>query len=189
MSNFMSVLSKHLNKSLRIIFCIFVLENFFWCGPFFKCLLNFATILLLFLMFWVFWPWGMWDLNSLTRDWTHIPCTGKWSVNRWTNQGSPYFVSFKFHLCNNSLLLSFPRWLVNDALGGKRLVSFHTEFEKCRCIKCSNIAWLQWSGSLWWLVNGDFKYSFGSHLGRNPHREKIMLANNRQSAKAVISAM
>ena len=126
---------------------------------------------------------------STTMSRTHISSIGKWSLNRWTNQGSPYFVSFKFHLYNNSLLLSFPRWLVSDALGGKRLVSFHTEFEKCWCIKCSNIAWLQWSGSLWWVVNGDFKYSFGSHLGRNPHREKIMLANNRQSAKAVISAM
>ena len=106
---------------------------------------------------------------------THIFSIGKWSLNHWTNQGSPYFVFFKFHLYNNSLWLSFPRWLVSDALGGKRLLSLHTEFEKCRC--------------LWWVVNGDFKYSFGSHLGRNSHREKIILANNRQSAKAVISAV
>ena len=24
----------------------------------------------------VFWSGGMWDLSSITRDWTHIPCTG-----------------------------------------------------------------------------------------------------------------
>ena len=32
-------------------------------------------------MFWYFCPWGMWDLNSLTRDRTHTPCTGRWSLN------------------------------------------------------------------------------------------------------------
>lgn len=93
MSNFMSVLSKHLNKSLRIIFCIFVLENFFWCGPFFKCLLNFATILLLFLMFLVFWPWGMWDVSSLTRK---NPHPLHWKVKSYPldYQGSPKLMHY-----------------------------------------------------------------------------------------------
>ena len=36
---------------------------FFWCGPFFKSLLNFFTILLLLYAL-VFWPQGMWDLSS-----------------------------------------------------------------------------------------------------------------------------
>ena len=26
----------------------------------------------------------MWDLHSLTRDWTHIPCIGRWNLNPWT---------------------------------------------------------------------------------------------------------
>ena len=37
----------------------------------------------LFLCFRVFWLGGMWDLNSLTRDWTHTPCIGRWSLNHW----------------------------------------------------------------------------------------------------------
>ena len=28
-------------------------------------------------------PWGMWDLSSWTRDKTHIPDTGKWTLNHW----------------------------------------------------------------------------------------------------------
>ena len=31
-----------------------------------------------------FLPRGMWDLNSLTRDWTHTPCSGRQSLNYWT---------------------------------------------------------------------------------------------------------
>ena len=41
-------------------------------------------------MLWLFWPKGMWDLRSLTRDWTHIPCIGRWNVNHWTTRKSPY---------------------------------------------------------------------------------------------------
>ena len=26
-------------------------------------------------------PRGMWDLSSPTRDWTHVPCTGRWILN------------------------------------------------------------------------------------------------------------
>ena len=28
-------------------------------------------------------------LSSLTRDWTHIPCIGRWSVNLWTTREVP----------------------------------------------------------------------------------------------------
>ena len=59
-----------------------VLFIYFWCGPFFKVFIEFVTILLLFYVL-VFWPWGMWDLSSPTRDWTHTPFTGKWSLNDW----------------------------------------------------------------------------------------------------------
>ena len=33
----------------------------------------------------VFWPWGMY-LSSQTRDRTHIPCTGRRSLNHWTSR-------------------------------------------------------------------------------------------------------
>ena len=32
-------------------------------------------------------PCSMWDLRSLTRDRTHVPCTGRWFFNQ--TQGSP----------------------------------------------------------------------------------------------------
>ena len=34
-------------------------------------------------------PQGMWDLSSLTRDWTHIPCTARWILNHWTAREVP----------------------------------------------------------------------------------------------------
>jgi len=30
--------------------------------------------------------WGMWDPSSVTRDWTHTPCIGRWSLNHWTTK-------------------------------------------------------------------------------------------------------
>ena len=32
---------------------------------------------------------GVWDLNSLTRDRTHVPCIGKWLLNHWTTREFP----------------------------------------------------------------------------------------------------
>ena len=40
-------------------------------------------------MLWGFWPRSMWDLSSPTRDRTHNPCTGEWSLNHWTTWKSP----------------------------------------------------------------------------------------------------
>ena len=40
---------------------------------------------------------GMWDLNSLTRDRTHVPCIGKWLLNHWITREFPtssFLVSF-----------------------------------------------------------------------------------------------
>ena len=34
-------------------------------------------------MFYFFWPQDYWDLSSTTRDWSHRPCIGRWSLN-WT---------------------------------------------------------------------------------------------------------
>ena len=50
--------------------------------------IEFVTILLLFFAL-VFWPRGMWDLSSPTRDWTHTPCIGRWSLNHWTVREVP----------------------------------------------------------------------------------------------------
>ena len=51
-----------------------------------KVFIEFVTILLLF---W-FWSWGMWCLSSLTRDWTHTPCIGRWNLNHWTTREVPF---------------------------------------------------------------------------------------------------
>ena len=32
---------------------------------------------------------GMWDLSSLTRNQTHAPCVGRWSLNQWTTREAP----------------------------------------------------------------------------------------------------
>ena len=36
----------------------------------------------------------MWDLSSLTRDWTRVPCIGRWILNHWTTREVPlhYFL-------------------------------------------------------------------------------------------------
>ena len=31
----------------------------------------------------------MWDLNSLTRDWTHVPCIRRQILNHWTTREVP----------------------------------------------------------------------------------------------------
>ena len=53
----------------------------------FKVFTEFVEILFLFsVLFFVFFfdhkPCG--DLSSLARNWTHIPCIGKWCLNHWT---------------------------------------------------------------------------------------------------------
>ena len=42
-----------------------------------------------------FWPQGMWDFCSLTRDWTHTPCTRRWSPSHWTTQEVPTVISIE----------------------------------------------------------------------------------------------
>ena len=36
----------------------------------------------------------MWDLSSLTRDWTHVPCIGRWILNHWTTREVPIIGHF-----------------------------------------------------------------------------------------------
>ena len=47
---------------------------------------------------------GMWDLCSLTRDWTHISCTGRQSLNHWATRevlkfssSAPALLSWAWH--------------------------------------------------------------------------------------------
>ena len=61
------------------------LRFFFDVNHFFKVFIEFSTILLLFDVS-VFWPRGMWYLSSLTRNWTQIPCLGRWSPNHWSTR-------------------------------------------------------------------------------------------------------
>ena len=74
-----------------------LLKFFFKIWAIWKDFIEFVTILLqyiyiyihihiyiyIYFMFWVFWPWGMWNLCSLTRDRTHTPCIGRWSLDHW----------------------------------------------------------------------------------------------------------
>ena len=46
----------------------------------------------------------MWDLSSLTRNWTHVPCTGRW-INYWTTRDltkSQRFLTLHFEFCSFS---------------------------------------------------------------------------------------
>ena len=54
----------------------------------FKISAAFVTMLLLFYVM-VFWLWGKWDFSSLTRDRTHMPRFGRWSLNLWTAREVP----------------------------------------------------------------------------------------------------
>ena len=72
----------------------------------FKVFIKFVTILLLLYVL-VFWPRGMWDLNSPTRDPTHNPCIGRWSLNHWIAREVPPFQILQrflhwIYLCWNS---------------------------------------------------------------------------------------
>ena len=49
----------------------------------FKVFIEFVKILLLLFMFWFFDPESLWDLSSSTRNQTHAPWIGKWSLNQW----------------------------------------------------------------------------------------------------------
>ena len=37
----------------------------------------------------MFWQQDMWDPSFLTRDWAHIPCIGRQSLNHWTAREVP----------------------------------------------------------------------------------------------------
>ena len=59
--------------------------------------------MLLLFYFLAFWRRGMRTLSSLTKNWTHIPCIGSWSLNYWTAREIPRikFLMMEFQTCNN----------------------------------------------------------------------------------------
>ena len=59
--------------------------------------------MLLLFYFLAFWPRGMRTRSSLTKDWTHTPCIGRWSLNYWTAREIPRirFLMMEFQTCNN----------------------------------------------------------------------------------------
>ena len=70
----------------------FFFLRFFWCGPFFTCLLNLLQYCFWFFLsffFFFFEPQSMWDLSSLTSLWTHTPCVGRWSHSHWISREVP----------------------------------------------------------------------------------------------------
>ena len=78
-------------KLIKINLCFFF--AFFLMWHIFKVFVGFVTVLLLFYAL-VFWPWVMWDPSSPTRDWTHTPYMGRWSLNHWTAMKVPFLFLF-----------------------------------------------------------------------------------------------
>ena len=48
---------------------------------------------------WAQLPRGMWNLSSQTRDHTHGPCIGRWTLNHWTTGEVPLLFPFEFLQC------------------------------------------------------------------------------------------
>ena len=71
-----------------IITINFTFLKIFLIWTIFKAFIEFVTILLLFSVL-VFWLQCMWDLCSPSRDQTHTPCAGRWSLNHWTTREVP----------------------------------------------------------------------------------------------------
>ena len=73
------------NSKLSWPQCLSLSFFFFWKWTIFK-VFNLSQYCFCCVCVLVFWSWGMWDLSSRTRDQTHIPCTGRWSLNHWTSR-------------------------------------------------------------------------------------------------------
>ena len=80
-----------------------------------KVFTKFITILLLFYIL-VFWPPGMYNLSSLTRDWTHKPCSRRRILNHWITREVSVCLANGFFLSWITAFLSR-----NQMLCGERL--------------------------------------------------------------------
>ena len=56
---------------------------------------NVTILLLFYVLGFFFWPWGKSDLSSPTRDLTHTPYIGRWSLNYWTVREKPCMLNFE----------------------------------------------------------------------------------------------
>ena len=88
-------------------------------------------------------PCSMWDLSSasLTRDQTHIPCTGRWILNHWTTREVPpaYFLT-------DFLIPAFSRraFPAAFAFSFSSFFCFSLTFWPCRIFVA--VLWLSWRG-------------------------------------------
>jgi len=74
----------------------------------------------LFILFFFGTLWVMWDLHSLTRDWTRIPCIGRWNFNPWTT-----WDNLQPHLTDQTQSLSY---LLKDRLHLNPMFHFFSGF-------------------------------------------------------------
>ena len=65
-----------------------IIFKIFGCETFFKVFIKFVMVLILCYIL-VFWPRGMWDPSFSTRDGTHTPYIGRWSLTHWTAREVP----------------------------------------------------------------------------------------------------
>ena len=121
----------------------------------FKVFIEFVTISLLFYVL-GFWPWGMWDLSSLARDWTCIPCIGRWSLNHWTARKVPgaSWINIQFTLF--SLLIW---WLISKnwvRMSWHRLFSLDTHVS---LLSLGSSVGQMWVLFFTWIVELGFPFS------------------------------
>jgi len=72
----------------------------------------------------------MWDLSSQTRDWTHVPCIGRWILNHWTTREIlPLFLQPLQHLSECLTQRKCINWVNTDCCNRhpRILVTWHNE--------------------------------------------------------------
>ena len=106
----------------------------------FKVFIEFVAILFPFyisFLFSFFWgPWGMWDLSSLTGNWTHTPCTGRWNLNHWTPGISLILLSSHPFPHSSTHLSSLRRFWLWNFLSNRKL--------KSNLLEQKRVCWWQW---------------------------------------------
>ena len=86
-----------------------------------KFFIEFVTVLFLVYVL-VFWLWGIWGLSSPTRDGTHIPCFGGWSLNHWATRKVLGFLKYMSSFLPTTyphILNSFPSVRIRASVPSK----------------------------------------------------------------------
>ena len=118
-------LGEHFIQALFIIFL-----KIFLMFTIFKVFVKFIVVLLLFHDL-VFWLQIMWDLSSLTRDWTHIPHSGR-SLNHWTTRSlSMSFDKGLLYLLRGEIEISLSQQIIF-----KNLLYVSNVFQNLLLISC-----------------------------------------------------